>query len=331
MRLSEPCPTMKWPSRYVFEAVKRKFVVISLFLLTLSGLGCTLSGFRNQSVFLGSPEIMGLLPRSEITIASLANNHVLDCGREGLLETMREFKKHGIMAVGAGRSVTEACRPLILNINGFRVAMMAYLEMDPAVLSYIGISPEGFSADHGTVGVASWKLCSGQKQIAEMRKGADIVLVFVHMHHTKFSWSEAPSTASILFVKNILDAGADIVVGSGPHVPQGIISNDKGVALISLGNFLFHPNYRVPEKGHRSILANFIISGDDLRLTVTPLRLDSLGLPRIALKEDASIILNRIVSLSSELGTTLQIQGDRGFLEIQRLPANVPSRVVGKQ
>ena len=278
--------------------------------------------FRNQSLFLGSSEVIDSLPRAEITIASLANNHVLDCGQEGLLETMQELKKHGITPVGAGENVQEACKPLILGIKGLNVAVLAYLEMAPAVLTYIGMVPDWFSSDHSKGVVASWKLCDGQKQIAEIRKVADIVLVFVHMHHTKFSWTETPSTASILFVKNILDAGADIVIGSGPHVPQGIISSDKGVGLLSLGNFLLHPDYRMPEKGRRSMLANFIISNNSLKLVIVPLRLDNLGIPRVALQEDAGVILNRIISLSDELGTTLQVKGEGGYLEMHRMPIN---------
>jgi hypothetical protein len=282
--------------------------------------------FRHQSLFLGSSKVMDYLPATDIAIASLANNHVLDCGQEGLLETMQELKKRGITSVGAGENVQQSCKPLMLQLKGLNVAVLAYLEIDPAVLSYIGMVPDWFSSDHRKAVVASWKLCNGQKQITEIRKVADIVLVFVHMHYTKFSWTENPSTASILFVKNILDAGADLVVGSGPHVPQGIISSDKGVGLLSLGNFLFRPDYSTPEEGRRSILANFIVSDDSLKLVIVPLRLDVLGIPHVALQDDAGIVLNRIVSLSGELGTTIQVRGGKGYLEVRRMPINSSSR-----
>lgn len=277
---------------------------------------------RHQSLFLGSPGVIDSVPRAQITIASLANNHVLDCGREGLLETMQELKKHCIMTVGAGDKVQDACKPLILDINGLKLAVLAYLEMDPAVLAYVGMDADWFSSDHGMGAVASWELCNGQKRIPEIRKEADIIMVFAHMHQTKSSWTETQSIKSILFVKNILNAGADIVIGTGPHVPQGILRSDRGVALLSLGNFLMHPDYSMPEKGYRSVLADFMISNDRLKLAIVPLRLDTRGIPRITSKEDGGFILNRIVSLSDELGTTLQIQGERGYFEIQRIPIN---------
>ncbi len=147
-------------------------------------------------------------------------------------------------------------------------------------------------------------------------------MVFAHMHQTKPSWTETQSIKSILFVKNILNAGADIVIGTGPHVPQGILRSDRGVALLSLGNFLMRPDYRMPEEGHRAVLADFTISNDRLKLAIVPLRLDILGIPRITSEEDGGFILNRIVSLSDQLGTTLEIRGERGYLEIQRIPIN---------
>ncbi|MEJ2696735.1 MAG: CapA family protein [Candidatus Sulfobium sp.] len=275
-------------------------------------------GFRRQSLFLGSPEVLDSLPGGKITIASLANNHALDCGREGLRETIWQLGMHGIMTVGAGDNLQEACEPLILDVKGLRLAVLAYMEMAPVVAAYIGMPPDWLAADDNRRGVASWELCDGRKQIAEIKREADIIVVLVHMHHTASSWTETPSAASVLFVRKILDAGADIVIGSGPHVPQGIIKSERGVALLSLGNFLFHPDYQIPEKGRRSILADFTVSDDSLKLAIVPLRLDVTGIPRTASEEDAAAILKRISILSAQLGTTLQIRGERGYVEMRR-------------
>jgi poly-gamma-glutamate synthesis protein (capsule biosynthesis protein) len=284
--------------------------------------------FRKQTLFLGSPEVIDSLPRGEITVASLANNHVLDCGQEGLLETMQELKKRGILTVGAGENAGEACKPLMLGIKGFHIAVLAYLEIDPGVLAYIGMDPDWLSAGKNKGGVASWNLCNGQKQIAETRKEADIIVVFVHMHHTRFNWTEKPRAASILFVKNILDAGADIVLGSGAHFPQGIIKNEKGVALLSLGNFLFRPDYEMAEKARNSLLADFMISSDRSEVAIVPLRLDISGRPRVASGDEAGDILNGIARLSDQLGTKLEIRGEKGYLETKRMPKK-SSRTTG--
>lgn len=276
--------------------------------------------FRNQSLFLGSTEVLDSLPRGKITIASLANNHILDCGRKGLLETMQELKRHGIMTVGAGRNVDQACKPLRIDIKGRHIAVLAYLAMDPEVMAYVGMEPDWFSPDQGRAGVASWKLCNGQEEIAAIRKEVDIIIVMVHMHDSRFSWTEETSDAQNLFFRAILKAGADIVIGSGPHVSQGMIRSDRGLALFSLGNFLFNPDYNMPEQCRRSILADFTISNDVLRLTVVPLRLDIPGRPRVASDGDADLILRRIIYLSDKLGTKLQINGERAYLEIQSHP-----------
>ncbi len=281
--------------------------------------------FRNQSLFLGSPAVIDSLPRGKITVASLANNHILDCGQNGLIETILELRKRGIETVGAGENAEEACRPLMLNIKGLNVAVLAYLEIDPKVLDYIGMNPAWFLAGNNKAGVASWKLCNGQKKIAEIRKEADIILALVHMHQSTFSWTDIPDAEGVLFVKKMLDSGADIVLGSGAHFPQGVISNNKGIAVFSLGNFLMHPDNGMPEKGYRSFLADFTISNDSMGLTVVPLRLDIRGIPKVVSEGDANIIINRIVALSYQLGTTMEMREDRGYVEIKRIPpGNLP-------
>ncbi len=283
---------------------------------------------RNQSLFLGSMEVIDSLPRGKITVASLANNHILDCGQEGLIETMRGLRKRGIETVGAGENAEKACRPLMLNIKGFNVAVLAYLEIDPVVLTYIGRDPDWFSAGTNKSGVASWKLCDGQKRIAEIRKEADIILVLVHIHKSTFSWTEIPDAESVRFVKKILDAGADVVLGSGAHFPQGITGGNKGIALLSLGNFLMRPDYSMPEEGYRSFLADFTISNDSTRLAVVPLRLDIRGIPQVVSQKDvtdAKMILSRIVALSYQLGTTVEMRDEKGYVEIKRMPlGNLP-------
>ena len=274
--------------------------------------------FRHQSLFLGPPEEIDSLPRGRITVASLANNHVLDCGVEGMRETMQAFKEHGIMTVGAGGNLREACGPLMLDVKGFHVAVLAYFEMDQSVFAYIGAAPEQFLAGRDKSGVASWQSCNGQERIEELRKKADVILVLVHMHHAINSWTDTPNDASILFAKKIIDAGADIVIGSGPHVPQGIMRRDRGVSLLSLGNFLFQPRHDIPERSRRSLGVDLAISDDRINLVIVPLRLDILGQPRVALPGDADMILKRVASLSDQLGTPLRIRGERGYLEIQR-------------
>jgi hypothetical protein len=264
-------------------------------------------GFPRQSLFRASPDVLDLLPAGRFRVASLANNHILDCGREGLIKTMQEMKKRGILTLGAGEDLSEACGPLRVKVNGMHLTILSYLDMES----------DRFYASDDTAGAASWTRCDGQKQIAGAREDGEIILVFLHIHHGS-SWIGRSYPSAVSMVKDILAAGADIVIATGPHVPQGILKADGGLAILSLGNFLFQQDRPMPEEAYHSVLADLNISEESMRLFLTPLRLNAAGIPEVAAHEDALQIIWEILSLSRTLGTEVELRGDRVYLEVKR-------------
>ncbi len=260
-----------------------------------------------QSLFYSSPRIADFLRLTNLTIATLANNHILECGNHGIEETARGLTRRGILTVGAGDNSKQACKPVRLQVNGIGLAVVAYLAM----------RPDRFSARSDRPGAASWEECEGEKQLAELAAAGDIVVAVLHLHLGP-GWTERSRPDHIAFVQRVLDAGADVVIAHGPHVPQGIFQSNGRVALLSLGNFLFRPDYQMPEKAHRSMVAKVTISPDSLTLALLPLRLDEFGRPQIPSSRDASRILREIVALSSSLGTNVEIRGDIGYVKVQR-------------
>jgi len=98
--------------------------------------------FAHQSTFLGPARPLARLPRAPITVASLANNHAMDCGPAGLRQTLGALHEHGIRTVGAGADLHAACEPLVLSVRGWTVAVLAYADLSPLILNYIGMEPE---------------------------------------------------------------------------------------------------------------------------------------------------------------------------------------------
>ena len=263
--------------------------------------------FPGQSMFYSLPWVADFLHPTQLVVATLANNHVLDCGPEGIEDTIREFSRRRIFTVGAGRSADEACKPVRLRVNGIRLAVVAYLAMEP----------DRFSAKSGRAGAASWEECGGERQLAELVAAGDFVVVSLHLHLGR-GWTERAPTDHVDWVRRILTAGAGVVIGHGSHVPQGILVSDGRVGLLSLGNFLFRPDYRMPDPAHRSVLARLTISSDYLTLALQPLRLDGFGRPQIPQPEEATQILRGIGTLSTALGTSVEIKGDLGYVTVQR-------------
>jgi len=263
--------------------------------------------FPKQSLFYSPPQIADFLHPTQLTIATLANNHILECGYYGIEKTVHELASRGILTVGAGENSEQACQPLRLSVNGVELAVVAYLAMEP----------DWFSAGSEQAGTASWDECAGEQQLAELKAEVDIVVVVLHLHLGQ-GWTEQTPPAHIALVQQVLAAGADIVLAHGPHVPQGILQSNGGIALLSLGNFLFRPDYQMPEKAYRSIMVKVGISSDSITIALLPLKLDYSGRPQVPPSQEASQTLLDIATLSAALGTTVEIYEDIGYTTIKR-------------
>jgi poly-gamma-glutamate synthesis protein (capsule biosynthesis protein) len=263
--------------------------------------------FPRQSLFQSSPRIADFLHPTNYTIATLANNHILDCGSCGIQETINELTSRGILTVGAGENSQSACQPIRLQVNGISLV----------VTSYLAIEPNPFSAGPDTAGAATWEECSGQGQLADLAATGDVVIAALHLHLGD-GWTDQPPPEHITLIQDVLDAGADIVIAHGPHVPQGIMVRDGQIALLSLGNFLFRPDYQMPEEAHQTIMAKVTISPDSLSLALLPLIVDDSGRPMVPPPKEASQILCHIADLSAELGTTIKIQEQTGYITVPR-------------
>ncbi len=263
--------------------------------------------FPRQSSFHSPPWIGDFLRPTELAIATLANNHILDCGRHGIQETIDQLSRRGILTTGADESSERACKPVRLQVHGVSLAVVAYLAMEP----------DWFSAGPDRAGAASWEGCAGEEQLATLVAAGDVVVVVLHLHLGQ-GWTEKPLPEHIALVQRVLAAGADIVIAHGPHVPQGILQGNGGVALLSLGNFLFRPDYRMSEKAHRSMVAKVTISSNGIIVALLPLRLDDSGKPQVPSGEEALKILGDIATLSAALGTTVEIREGIGYVTVQR-------------
>jgi poly-gamma-glutamate synthesis protein (capsule biosynthesis protein) len=263
--------------------------------------------FPRQSLFYTFPWIASFLRPTQFTIATLANNHILDCGSYGIQETIRELVSRKILTVGAGKNSEQACKPVRLQVNGFNLAVVAYLAM----------KSDWLLAESNGAGSASWEKCVGERQLAELKASEDIIVVSLHLH-LGTGWTKQSPPAHIALVRRILAAGADVVIAHGPHVPQGILQNDGQLALLSLGNFLFRPDYRMPREAHHSIMAKVTVSPNSFDLILLPLILDASGKPRVPSSQEAFEILRDVATLSAEFGTTVEIRRDKGYVTVRR-------------
>ncbi|WP_285891167.1 CapA family protein [Paenibacillus pasadenensis] len=184
-----------------------------------------------QFVFKGKPEYLKPLKKAGFDVVTLANNHTLDQGTEGLLDTIRHLDEAGLPYVGAGRNDKEAYEPYIVNRGGIKVAYIGVSRVMPVI---------EWKAGPNRIGVAdAYDSASAEAAIRAARDKADLLVVMVHWGKER---ADQPVDHQKTLARNFIDAGADLVIGSHPHVLQGFeLYKGKWIAY-SLGNFIFTSN-----------------------------------------------------------------------------------------
>lgn len=169
-----------------------------------------------------------------IDLLSLANNHVLDFGPQGLTDTLGALDAAGIAHAGAGSDAAAAAAPAFLTLNGVRVALLSFVNVPND--SVTGFVTTRLAAGAGRPGV-NWGTPEAVRQaVTTARARADVVIVSLH---AGTEYAAEPNETQRALAHAAIDAGAALVVGAHPHVLQGIEYYREGVILYSLGNFVF--------------------------------------------------------------------------------------------
>jgi poly-gamma-glutamate synthesis protein (capsule biosynthesis protein) len=181
-------------------------------------------------IFRMHPRFLSALADAGIDVVNIANNHIMDYGVDGLLDTFLYLDSAGVHRVGAGRTSAEAHRPVLLKVRGIRVAFLGY---------YGGGEARG--AGVFSPGVARRYPPQMAADIRSLRDSVDLIVVNLHWGTEKAAFPD-PSQQGV--ARGLIDAGADLVIGHHPHVLQGIERYAGGVIAYSLGNFIFGGNSR---------------------------------------------------------------------------------------
>lgn len=208
-----------------------------------------------------SPATIPALAAAGVDVVSLANNHTMDYGAEGLAQSLDLLAANGIAQCGGGRDAAEARQPAILQSNGLRVAF----------LSYTSVCPPSYAATASTPGAAYVRvrtsydgnvrlmlqpgspltirtsanpddLAAVCDDIRAARRDADAVIVAWH-------WGVSERWGKLAEYQRecgraAVEAGADLVLGNHAHMLQGIEFHAGRPIFYSLGNFAFDMRHR---------------------------------------------------------------------------------------
>lgn len=181
-----------------------------------------------QFTFRLPPARLTVLEQMGVDVVTLANNHTLDYGQDALLDTCALLDGAGIVRIGAGADIDEAAKAEILEIKGKRIGFLAASR----------VYPDGsWAASGARPGVMStYDPAMLLEAIRRLRPDCDYLVVYVHWGIER---NTSPEAYQVTMGRQYIDAGADLVVGSHPHVLQGIEYYKGKPILYSLGNFVF--------------------------------------------------------------------------------------------
>lgn len=258
----------------------------------------------------GPPEAAGGIRAAGFDAAGLANNHILDAGPLGVMDTVAACEGAGLAWVGAGRDLTQATQPLSTTVNGLQLCVLAVAENE-------------FSTTRGTApGAWPFDVIDNSRQIETASRSSDFVLVTVHGGVESYA---LPTPALQKACRFFVERGADAVVCHHSHVAGGYEWYRDRPIVYGTGNLLFDWGDRAEEEW---------CLGYAVSLTITPHRVEELRLvpyrqdaavPLVSLLvgEEREAFLDHIASLSATLLDPEELDAAWGDLCRRRIPATL--------
>ena len=187
---------------------------------------------EKQFTFRARPETAGYLTDMGVDLVSLANNHAYDYGPDALVDTLDTLQEEGIPYVGAGRNISEARKIVYYIVGDMKIAFVSATQIERLD------TPDTKEATENSAGVfRCWNGAKLLETVQEAAANSDFVVAYIHWgteNQAELDWAQLKQAPELV------DAGADLVIGDHPHClqPIGVI---RGVPVIySLGNFWFN-------------------------------------------------------------------------------------------
>jgi poly-gamma-glutamate synthesis protein (capsule biosynthesis protein) len=221
---------------------------------------------------------------------SLANNHIMDAGEAGMVDTYKNLKKVDIIPVGVGNNIYDALRPVYINDKGTVVAIYAFSTVIP---KSVWAGPD----KAGTAGGSGELLCAAIKKARH--KKADAVFVSIHWGEEAFADYpvEEPEREQIELAHKLIDAGASCIVGHHSHALGYVERYKDGIIFYSLGDLIFAGRYT--ESHATSIIAQISLSSLGLEsYTLIPVNNNPFEVgysPKILDEKNGRGVINRIL------------------------------------
>ncbi len=296
-----------------------------------------------------SPSVASFLAQLGFNVLTLANNHVMDYGTLGLLDTIDALRGAGIVVGGAGENLEQASKPV-------SVAMTGGVKM--SILAVSCSLPPGSAAGIERPGVAPLRVttsfivsrrfydCPGvspivktepvtedvehlTREITRLKQEGHIVVVYIHWG---IGYTTAPADYQRELIDRFVGAGVDMIAGHHPHIMEGVQVVDRVPVFYSLSNFAIHDSVVAPgvEGVKKSIGETWVKDRDAIvpvmvirdakfaGVEIFPTHVGADGVARKTTGSEAERILTRAGTLSQGFGTQWESQQEIGWLPLHQ-------------
>lgn len=257
-------------------------------------------------VFKADPASIKAVKRAGFDMLSLANNHIMDYGDEGLSSTVSYCLSSGLACSGAGTDLVKARK----------VSILKRKDITYGLLSYSMTYPSEFWATSEGAGTAYGGRDALIEDVQNGKKEADIIIVSFHWGA---ELAERPRGYQVEMAHTAIDCGADIVFGHHPHVPQPIEIYKGKPIFYSLGNYAFGSYSR---KTPISFAARVVLEKDRIdSIRLYPVIVDNYEVmfrPASAGKVRAEEIICYLNEISEPFGTVINYKDGVGIVDMER-------------
>lgn len=220
-------------------------------------------------------------------VITVATNHAKDCGALGFgcddrsfRDTLRHLAQAGIQPVGGGLTLTEARAAAVLERGGVRFAFLG--------VTQVGAETWAELERPGTAPLSDAALAGVLADIASARARAEVVIVLAQWG---VEYAETPEPYQRAWARQMIAAGATLVVGNHPHTVQPLEAFPAGLAAYALGNFIFDQG---PWRTRQGLVLEAVFHGAQLESwRLHPIHIYDLHQPRWAAPDEAAQILAR--------------------------------------
>lgn len=226
--------------KYVKKHIKEADIALANFETVTAGEQIKYSGFPR---FNTPKESLLAIEEAGFDILATANNHSLDQGKKGLINTIESIEEYGMKNIGTYREPNEDIS--IEDINGIKLGFLSYTYGLNGMDSTLTAEELSYMVNK----IDEEKIKEDLNRVEEL--GVDLIVVFIHWGH---EYHREPSSYQIELGQKMVEWGADIILGSHPHVIQkSQIINEDGkdkFIIYSMGNFLSNQRYETLQNSY---------------------------------------------------------------------------------